>query len=72
MCLLAGHVLSHPAPAGNEGHGQGGDHYDEHADPFHFEYGVHDDKYHTEFHEERYGDEEGNMKGEYMVQGPPT
>merc|ERR1719260_713284 len=60
-CLLAVHVLSHPA-GGDVGHG--GDHY---ADPFHFEYGVHDDKYHTEFHEERYGDEVGNMKGEYMV-----
>ena len=33
---------------GGHGGGHGGDHYDERPDPFHFEYGVHDDKYHTE------------------------
>merc|ERR1719228_494569 len=31
------------------------DHYDEHPDPFHFEYGVHDDKYYTDFSEVRTG-----------------
>merc|ERR1719228_676536 len=31
--------------------------YDEKPDPFHFEYGVHDDKYYTDFSEVRSGDE---------------
>merc|ERR1719153_357587 len=55
-----------------EGHGGGhvGDHYDERPDPFHFEYGVHDDKYHTDFSEQRSADESGNMKGEYTVALP--
>ena len=50
------------------GHGGGG--YDEKPDPFHFEYGVHDDKYHTDFSEQRSGDESGSMKGEYTVALP--
>ena len=55
------------AVAGGAHHG---DHYDEHPDPFHFKYGVHDDKYYTDFNEERYGDEAGNIKGEYHVHLP--
>merc|ERR1719228_2844939 len=31
--------------------------WDEKPDPFHFEYGVHDDKYYTDFSEVRSGDE---------------
>merc|ERR1712168_430233 len=57
VSLLSLHVLSHPAP-------------DERPDPFHFEYGVHDDKYHTDFSEQRSGDESGSMKGEYTVALP--
>ena len=49
------------------GHGQG---YDERPDPFHFQYGVHDDKYYTDFSEVRSGDEAGNIKGEYTVALP--
>ena len=65
-------MLSLPAPQGVVGHGGhgGGDHYDEKPDPFHFEYGVHDDKYHTDFSEQRSGDESGSMKGEYSVALP--
>ena len=70
LCFLALQVLSLPAPDVVSSGGHGGDHYDEKADPFHFEYGVHDDKYYTDFHEERYGDENGNMKGEYTVHLP--
>ena len=51
------------------GHGHGSS-YDEKPDPFHFEYGVHDDKYHTDFSEHRSGDEGGNIKGEYTVALP--
>ena len=71
-CLLSVQVLGHPAPDGVVGHGGQGGHggYDEHPDPFHFEYGVHDDKYHTDFSEQRTGDEAGNMKGEYTVALP--
>ena len=50
--------------------GHGGDHYNEKPDPFHFKYGVHDDKYYTDFGEERSGDEAGNIKGEYYVHLP--
>ena len=46
------------------------DHYDEHPDPFKFEYGVHDDKYYTDFSEHRSGDEYGNIVGEYQVALP--
>merc|ERR1711892_332701 len=68
VCLLSVHVLSLPAPDGVVGHsGHGGDVYDERPDPFHFEYGVHDVKYHTDFIEQRSGDESGSMKGEYTV-----
>ena len=72
LCLLAGHVISLPAGVSGGGHGggHGADHYDEKPDPFHFKYGVHDDKYHTTFDEERYGDEAGNIKGEYSVHLP--
>ena len=49
------------------GHGGG---YDERPDPFHFQYGVHDDKYYTDFSEVRTGDEGGNIKGEYTVALP--
>ena len=53
------------------GHGHGHvDEYNEKPDPFHFEYGVHDDKYHTDFSEHRSGDEAGNIKGEYTVALP--
>ena len=71
VCRLSVNVLSLPAPegvVGRGGHGGGG--YDEKPDPFHFEYGVHDDKYHTDFSEQRSGDESGSMKGEYTVALP--
>merc|ERR1712237_138123 len=64
------------APAGGVGAvgggvgGHGVDHYDERPDPFHFQYGVHDDKYYTDFSEVRSGDEAGNIKGEYQVHLP--
>ena len=52
----------------------GGDHGasygNEQPDPFHFEYGVHDDKYYTDFSESRSGDEAGNIVGEYQVALP--
>merc|ERR1712243_202160 len=73
ICLLAVPALSLPGPAGGVGGvvgGHGGDHYNEKPDPFHLQYGVHDDKYHTDFSEERYGDEGGNIKGEYHVHLP--
>merc|ERR1711862_670088 len=68
-CLLA-------VPAGGVGGvggvvgGHGGDHYDERPDPFHFQDGVHDDKYYTDFSEVRSGDEAGNIKGEFQVHLP--
>ena len=46
--------------------GAGHDHYEQ-PDPFTFEYGVHDDHYHTDFSEHRAGDAEGNIVGEYQV-----
>merc|ERR1711892_325538 len=64
---------------GGIGGGHGGGHvvhsghggsYDEKPDPFKFEYGVHDDKYYTDFSEHRSGDEYGNMVGEYTVALP--
>ena len=78
FCLLSVHIHSLPVPDGIVGHGGhgggggggGGGGYDEHPDPFHFEYGVHDDKYHTDFSEQRSGDESGSMKGEYTVALP--
>merc|ERR1712121_95211 len=73
ICILAVPALSLPSPAGGVGGvvgGHGGDHYNEKPDPFHFKYGVHDDKYYTDFNEERYGDEAGNIKGEYHVHLP--
>merc|ERR1712098_757128 len=51
ICLLAVPALSLHSPAGGVGGvvgGHGGDHYNEKPDPFHFKYGVHDDKYHTD------------------------
>merc|ERR1712002_1006857 len=70
VSLLSVYVLSLPAPDGVVGHGGHGDEYNERPDPFHFEYGVHDDKYHTDFSEQRSGDESGSMKGEYTVALP--
>ena len=73
ICFLAVPALSLPSPAGGVGGGvggHGGDHYNEKPDPFHFKYGVHDDKYYTDFGEERSGDEAGNIKGEYYVHLP--
>ena len=57
---------------GGGGHvgGGHGDAYDYHPDPFHFQYGVHDAKYYTDFSEVRSGDEAGNIKGEYTVALP--
>merc|ERR1719312_1163931 len=53
------------------GHGGGhGGYYHEQPDPFKFEYGVHDDKYYTDFSEHRAGDEYGNIVGEYQVALP--
>merc|ERR1711970_171426 len=75
-CLLAASDISLAAPAGAVGGvggvagGHGGDHYVERPDPFHFQYGVHDDKYYTDFSEVRSGDEAGNIKGEYQVHLP--
>merc|ERR1739838_1041101 len=71
-----GIVIGSPAGiigGGGIGGGVGGGHgggYDERPDPFHFQYGVHDDKYYTDFSEVRSGDEAGNIKGEYTVALP--
>merc|ERR1719347_1701616 len=54
---------------GGHGGGHGGG-YDYSPDPFHFQYGVHDDKYYTDFSEVRTGDAAGNIKGEYHVHLP--
>merc|ERR1712055_1141819 len=54
---------------GGHGGGHSGD-YHEQPDPFKFEYGVHDDKYYTDFSEHRSGDEYGNIVGEYQVALP--
>merc|ERR1719250_170670 len=73
LAVIAVPAMSLPGPAGGVGGGvggHGGDHYNEKPDPFHFKYGVHDDKYYTDFSEERYGDEVGNIKGEYHVHLP--
>merc|ERR1719187_1979933 len=60
--LVGGHGAGHVvAPVHH-----GGD-YHEQPDPFKFEYGVHDDKYYTDFSEHRSGDEYGNIVGEYQV-----
>ena len=68
MCLFVGCTLSLPADSlGGGGHGE---YYDEHPDPFKFEYGVHDDHYYTDFSEHRAGDEYGNIVGEYQVALP--
>merc|ERR1712002_1083110 len=69
------HGLSDSIPVATEVHhsehigGHEGS-YDEKPDPFHFEYGVHDDKYYTDFSEQRTGDEYGNIVGEYQVALP--
>ena len=75
--LLSALALSYGKPAGIVGgpgvvgHGGGHGHgHDYSPDPFHFQYGVHDDKYHTDFSEVRSGDEAGNIKGEYHVHLP--
>ena len=51
-------------------HSDHGSSYDEKPDPFHFTYGVHDDKFYTDFSESRTGDEYGNIVGEYQVALP--
>merc|ERR1711970_1241388 len=58
--LVGGHGGGHVVAAVHHG----GD-YHEQPDPFKFEYGVHDDKYYTDFSEHRSGDEYGNIVGEY-------
>jgi len=75
LCIVVSTVgLSSGKPAGIGGGGLvGGGHgqaYDYNPDPFHFQYGVHDDKYYTDFSEVRTGDEAGNIKGEYSVALP--
>merc|ERR1739838_451940 len=76
MVSAFGIVIESPAGIGGGGGligGVGGGHgggYDEEPDPFHFQYGVHDDKYYTDFSEVRSGDEAGNIKGEYTVALP--
>merc|ERR1739845_342645 len=78
LSLTVGSTISKPAGIGGGGliggggvvgggHGQA---YDYSPDPFHFQYGVHDDKYYTDFSEVRSGDEAGNIKGEYSVALP--
>merc|ERR1719435_180957 len=54
LCLLAVPALSLPSPAGGVGE----------------VVGVHDDKYYTDFGEERTGDGAGNIKGDYYVHLP--
>jgi len=77
LCFLSitvGLTTGKPAGIGGVGViGGGGGHvqaYDYSPDPFHFQYGVHDDKYYTDFSEVRTGDEAGNIKGEYSVALP--
>jgi len=61
--------VEHHASHGNSyGHDEGYGY--EQPDPFHFEYGVHDDHYYTDFRESREGDSYGNIKGEYEVALP--
>ena len=65
-------TLTHSSPVVHSTpvvHSSGGHHddYHEQPDPFSFEYGVHDDHYHTDFSEHRAGDAEGNIVGEYQV-----
>ena len=57
-------VHSTPVVHSSSGHH---DDYHEQPDPFSFEYGVHDDHYHTDFSEHRSGDAAGNIVGEYQV-----
>ena len=67
LALAFGMAIGSPAGIGGGvgiGGGHGGGGYDENPDPFHFQYGVHDDKYYTDFSEVRSGDEDGNIKGE--------
>ena len=54
---------------GSHGDSYGHDEYEQ-PDPFHFEYGVHDDHYYTDFRESREGDGYGNIHGEYEVSLP--
>merc|ERR1711874_575389 len=61
-----GHGGGHAVHSGPVHHGD----YHEQPDPFKFEYGVHDDKYYTDFSEHRSGDEYGNIVGEYQVALP--
>ena len=58
----------HSAGPGSHHHEE--DYHNEKPDPFHFEYGVNAEKYHTNFQEARTGDGQGNIKGEYTVALP--
>ena len=69
------HNLVHQTPEVHHGsHGSSYGHDEgygyEEPDPFHFEYGVHDDHYYTDFRESREGDGYGNINGEYEVALP--
>ena len=70
--LLSALAMSVPLPDGvglsHGGHGGYQDNYQ--PDPFHFNYGVHDDYHHTDFSEQRSGDAAGNIEGEYTVALP--
>merc|ERR1719312_161250 len=76
LCFLSitvGFTSGKPAGIGGVGVIVGGGHgqaYYYSPDPFHFQYGVHDAKYYTDFSEVRTGDEAGNIKGEYSVALP--
>merc|ERR1712025_931011 len=73
--LLSALAMSVPLPdgvgLGHGGHGGHGGYQDNYQpDPFHFNYGVHDDYHHTDFSEQRSGDAAGNIEGEYTVALP--
>merc|ERR1719341_57071 len=64
--IIGGHGDGHAVHSGPVHGGS----YNEQPDLFKFEYGVHDDKYYTDFSEHRSGDEYGNILGEYQVALP--
>ena len=64
------HHGSHGSSYGHDSYGHDEGYGYEEPDPFHFEYGVHDDHYYTDFRESREGDEYGNIHGEYEVALP--
>ena len=64
------HNLVHNTEVHHGSHGHDEGYGYEEPDPFHFEYGVHDDHYYTDFRESREGDEYGNIHGEYEVALP--